>query len=139
MICPPSVAQERGISSFTIAPIVVRMKFAASPNVHENAPSTACPIVPNTLPTRWPIPRKSANTSMDPPPCRPAAYAGAATSSSTPGASRLERRIIAIARVIRKRLRSRGSGEDGGDQNEDHDDPASAAEKRRRGARVRRG
>ena len=28
-------------SSFTIAPIVVRMKFVASLNVHENAPSTA--------------------------------------------------------------------------------------------------
>src|ERR1019366_3809318 len=136
MICTPSLAHERGINTFTIAPIVVRMKFVASPNVHENAPTTACPTVPNPLPTRWPIPRKSANPSVDPPPCCPAAYAGAATSSSRPAASRLERRTIAIAWNIRKRRRSRGSGEDGRDQNEDHDDPAGDTEQLLRGADV---
>jgi len=93
MICTPSRAHERGINSFTTAPIVVKMKSEASLNVHENAPNTACPIDRNTLPTRCPIPRMSAGANPATCPA-PAAYAGTPPASTNSTAPNAERRTI---------------------------------------------
>jgi hypothetical protein len=54
MMRTPSLAHERGISIRTSAPIVVKMNLLANPIVHENAPSTAPPIVEKMLPTAPP-------------------------------------------------------------------------------------
>src|SRR6202042_2174269 len=102
---------------------VTRMNWPASPTVHENAPTTACPMLENTPCTSPPIPSRSAETTGT---CPPAATAD-------PGAHIATRTMaVRAAPAVRVACISRplpvGSGEDGGDDDEDQHDPADDPE-----------
>jgi hypothetical protein len=136
MISTPSLAHEGGISSFTIAPIVVRMKFVASVNVHEKRAKHRVPDRSEHAPDRMPDPEDVAKRER----------------RATVPASRIRRRrdeqqqpCCEQARAADEHHRThghqavavgRGSGQDRRDQNEDHDDPASDAKQLLRRADV---